>query len=110
MRQLVGRQCDHSSRTPLGSRATSSGGVIGERWALTGTTGINGAGIAADRCTETASQRLTLMFANPFAQEIGIDAVHQCQFRHRNAGLQTGLDQFALGLRVVAASPILLAA
>ena len=40
---------DHSSRTPLGSRATSAGGMIGGRWALTGTTGINGAG-AADRC------------------------------------------------------------
>ena len=44
------------------------------------------------------------------AQQVGIDAVRQRQFRHRNAGLQTGFDQFALGLRVVAASAIPLGA
>ena len=50
------------------------------------------------------------MFTDPFTQKIGIDTVHQRQFRHRNAGLQTSFNQFALGLSVVTASPIPLVA
>jgi hypothetical protein len=45
----------------------------------------------------TVSQQLTLMFGHPSAQEVSVYSVRQRQFRHRNAGLQTGLDQFALG-------------
>jgi hypothetical protein len=50
------------------------------------------------------------MFGHPGAQEVSIDAVRQRQFRYRNAWQQTGFDQFALSVRVIAASAILLAA
>ncbi|MBK9786338.1 MAG: hypothetical protein IPP59_20325 [Betaproteobacteria bacterium] len=41
MRQLLSRQCRPFQPNAVGKPAASSGGVIGERWALTGTTGIN---------------------------------------------------------------------
>jgi hypothetical protein len=53
MRQLLSRQ---SLTIPVERRwATgppAAGGVIGERWALTGTTGINAAGLSAVRFTK----------------------------------------------------------
>jgi hypothetical protein len=43
------------------------------------------------------------MLDNPFAQQVGIDAVSQRQARQRDARFKAGFDQLALGLRIIAA-------
>jgi hypothetical protein len=42
------------------------------------------------------------MLDDPFAQQVGIDAMHQRQARQRDARFEAGLDQRALGLRIIA--------
>ena len=42
------------------------------------------------------------MLDDPFAKQIGIDAMRQRQARQRDARFEAGLDQRALGLRIIA--------
>ena len=58
----------------------------------------------------TSPRQLALIFGHPGTQEVGIDSVRQRQLRYRNTRSQTGLDQFAFGLWVVAVPAIPLAA
>jgi hypothetical protein len=42
------------------------------------------------------------MLDDPFAKQVGIDAMRQRQARQRDARFKGGLDQRALGLRIIA--------